>query len=425
MSTVVNKTITRRLTWILPLLALAVAIGVFMALKSSKPQAPSRAVVEKLWSVQTQPVVFASFSPEIILYGQVESPQMTQISAPVTAFVEKVFSREGLHVDKGEPLIKLDPRDTQLILRQREADLQSISAKISSAEVQHNADQNALSIEKKLYSLASKSVSRYQDLSKRKVSSEDQLDNARKSLQQQALSLNNREQAINSFPAQLAQLKAEQEKVNALRDSALLDLERTSINAPFAARIAKVTTATGDRVKSGDPLITLYDPSELQLRTQIPSKILPWIRQGLKEKDLNENQGLSATAMIDNQRVSLRLSHLASSVTNGKTGVDALLSFAADQFIPEPGRTLSLTLLLPQVDDLIAIPPRALYGTDRVYRVKEGKLESVIISKMGDSHDSNGQPLVLIQSSDLKSEDLLIITQLPNAVTGLPVKITE
>lgn len=420
MPTAINKPATRRLTWILPLLALAIAVVIFISLKNSKPQTPARAVEEKLWSVQVQPVTFARFSPEIVLYGQVESPQMTQISSPVTAFVEEVISHEGQEVRQDDLLIKLDPRDMQLILRQREADLQSIEAKISAAQSQFQSDQTALGIEKKLYALANKSVSRYQDLSKRKVGSQDQLDTALKSLQQQALSLNNREQAIRSFPAQLSQLKAEQEKISALRDTALLDLERTTIKAPFTARIAKITTATGDRVKSGDPLITLYDPTALQVRSQVPSKMLSWIRQGLKE-----NQGLHAAALIDNQHISLRLSHLASSVTNSNTGVDALLAFDPGQFIPEPGRTLSLTLTLPKIDNVIGITPRALYGTDRVYRVTEGKLESVLVSKLGNTHDSNGDPLVLIQSNNLKAEDQLIITQLPNAITGLPVKITE
>ncbi|WP_372738922.1 efflux RND transporter periplasmic adaptor subunit [Neptunomonas sp.] len=420
MPTAVNKPATRRLRWILPLLALVVAVVIFISLKSSKPQAPARAVAEKLWSVQVQPVVFTAFSPEIVLYGQVESPQMTQISAAVTAFVEHVLSREGQSVSQDDLLLKLDPRDMQLILRQREADLQSIEARISAAQIQYTADQTALSIEKKLYALANKSVSRYRDLSKRNVSSQDQLDTAQISLQQQALSLNNREQAISAFPALLSQLQAEQEKIKALRDTALLDLQRTAIKAPFNARIAKITTATGDRVKSGDPLITLYDPGALQLRSQVPSKMLPWIRQAL-----NENQALNAIATIDQQNISLRLSRLASSVTNGKTGVDALLEFDSEQFIPEPGRTLSLTLSLPEIDNLIGITPHALYGTDRVYRVKEGQLEAVVVTKVGNTHDSKGAPLVLLQSSNLKAQDQVIITQLPNAITGLPVKITE
>jgi multidrug efflux pump subunit AcrA (membrane-fusion protein) len=420
MSTAVKQRKTRHLTWILPLIALAAAIGIFMALKSSKPQAPSRPVVEKTWSVQTQKVSFSSIRPEVVLYGQVESVKMTQLSSSVTAFVEAVTSKEGQRVEKGDLLVKLDPRDTQLIVRQREADLLSIDARISAASIQNNADKKALNIEKKLYALANKSVSRYQNLSKRKVSSDDQLDTARKNLQQQALALNNREQAINAFPSVYAQLKAEQEKIKALRDSALLDLKRTSITAPFEARISSITTATGDRVKSGDPLITLYDPTQLQLRSQVPSKILPWVRQGLLD-----NKSLTASAVIDKQTIALQLSHLASSVSNGNTGVDALLQFTPEQFIPEPGRTLSLTLLLPAVDNVIAIPPSALYGTDRLYRVRDAKLESVIINKVGDAHDASGSPLILIQPGDLHEGDLFITTQLPNAISGLPVKMTE
>lgn len=420
MSTAVNQRKTRHLTWILPLLALAVAISIFIALKSSKPQTPSRPTIEKTWSVQTQAVSFSSIRPEVVLYGQVESVQMTQLSSSVTAFVESVISKEGQHVEKGDLLVKLDPRDTQLIVRQREADLQNIDAKLSAARIQNSADKKALSIEKKLYALASKSVARYQNLSKRKVGSDDQLDTARKNFQQQALALNNREQAINAFPSQLAQLKAEQEKIKALRDSALLDLDRTSITAPFKARISSIETATGDRVKSGDPLITLYDPTQLQLRSQIPSKILPWVRQGLLE-----SKKLNATAVIDKQTITLQLSHLASSVSNGNTGVDALLQFTPEQFIPEPGRTLSLTLWLPKIDNIISIPPSALYGTDRVYRIRDAKLESVIINKVGDAHDDSGSPLILIQPGDLHEGDSLIITQLPNAISGLPVKATE
>ncbi|MGY8872083.1 MAG: efflux RND transporter periplasmic adaptor subunit [Pseudomonadales bacterium] len=420
MSTAVNQKKTRHLTWILPLVVIAVAVGVFLALKSSKPETPSRPVVEKTWSVQTQTVSFSSIRPEVVLYGQVESVQMTQLSSSVTAFVESVISKEGQHVEKGDLLVKLDPRDTQLIVRQREADLQSVDAKLSAARTQNNADKKALSIEKKLYALASKSVSRYQDLSKRKVGSDDQLDTARKNLQQQALALNNREQAINAYPSQLAQLKAEQDKIKALRDSALLDLERTSITAPFKARISSIKTATGDRVKSGDQLITLYDPTQLQLRSQIPSKTLPLVRQGLLE-----NQDLKATAVIDKQTITLHLSHLASSVSNGNTGVDALLQFTPEQFIPEPGRTLSLTLFLPKIDNVVTIPPSALYGTDRVYRIRDAKLESIIVNKVGDAHDDNGSPLILIKPGNLQAGDSLIITQLPNAISGLPVKATE
>jgi multidrug efflux pump subunit AcrA (membrane-fusion protein) len=415
-----SKAVTRHLTWIFPLLALVAAVSIFMALKASKPQAPSRPVVEKTWSVQAKPVTFANFRPEIILYGQIESPQTAQLSSSVTAYVEQVLAREGQHVSKGALLIQLDPRDAQLILRQRKSDLKNSEAKINAARIQHEANKNALNIEKQLYALASKSVTRYKDLSARKVGSEDQLDTARKNFQLQALSLNSREQAISTFPAQLAQLEAEQEKATALRDSALLELQRTTITAPFTARIASVSAAVGDRIKTGDPLITLYNPSLLQVRSQVPSKMLPLIRQGL-----NEETGLNAIGLIDKKSVALHLSRLASTVTNGKTGVDALFEFASDQFTPEPGRTLSLTLSLPYIDNLIAITPLALYGTDRVYRIIEGKLESVIINKVGDTHNSNGQPQVLIQSSELKSGELLIITQLPNAITGLPVKVME
>ncbi len=411
---------TRHLKWLLPVMFLIVAGGGFYLLKSTKPQAPSKPVTEKVWSVQTQPVTFQSLSPEIILYGQVESPQLTQLSSAVTAFVDAVPAREGIAVSKGDLLIQLDSRDAQLVVQQRQADLHSIQAKIDAANIQHASDQAALKIEQNLYSLAAKTVSRYQDLVKRKVGSEDQLDNARRSYQQQALSLNNRKQAITSFPAQLAQLEAEKSRISSLLATAKLDLERTQIVAPYDARVASIAIASGDRVRSGDPLLSLYNPKTLQVRSQIPSRILPQIRQGLSGE-----QGLMAQANIDATPVTLRLSRLASEVDKGKSGVDALFEIEDGKIAPEPGRTLSLTLTLPAQDNIIAIPPLALYGTDRVYRVNDGKLEAVTVNRVGDTRATNNQPWVLVTSEQLSEDDKIITTQLPNAITGLPVKAME
>jgi hypothetical protein len=121
----------------------------------------------------------------------------------------------------------------------------------------------------------------------------------------------------------------------------------------------------------------------------------------------------------------LRLSRLASEVDKGKSGVDALFEIEDGKFAPEPGRTLSLTLTLPAQDNIIAIPPLALYGTDRVYRVNDGKLEAVTVNRVGDTRATNNQPWVLVTSEQLSEGDKIITTQLPNAITGLPVKAME
>ncbi len=420
MSETTQKGLSGHIKWILPLLIVAVAVVSFSYLKNSKPKAPSRPVVEKRWNVQTEPVKIASYQPELILYGQVESPQLVDVSSAVTAYVAQVAVSEGAEVAEGDLLVQLDPRDAQLILQQREADFKSAQAKLKAADIQHEANKEALQIERNLYSLATKTVARYQDLKSRKVGSDDQLDNARKSLHQQALSLNSRQQAVDTYPAQRDQLTSDLEKSQALRDTAALDLERTRLVAPFPARIASVNIAKSDRIKTGDTLLTLYDPNQLQIRAQLPSRSLAMIRKAL----LNQ-QPLAASSQLDGETLYLQLSKLASSATNAKAGVDALFNITSLPLKPEPGRTLSIRLVLPAVTNLISIPPEALYGTDRAYRVVNNLLEAVTVTKIGDIHAPNGASRVLVTSEQLAEGEQLLVTQLPNAISALPVKVTE
>ena len=63
-----------------------------------------------------------------------------------------------------------------------------------------------------------------------------------------------------------------------------------------------------------------------------------------------------------------------------------------------------------------------MYGLNRVYRIKNGYLESVKISRVGEFQDSDGQTQLLIRSEVLREKDEVVVTQLPNAITGLRVK---
>lgn len=415
-----SGTAKRHLKWILPIIAIGSSVAVFVALKNSKPKAPSRPVVEKVWSVKAIQAQRASYQPQIILYGKVEAPDEVKLASPVTAYVQEIHVQEGDSIKAGSSLIQLDTSDSELILQQREADVTAIEAQINALKIQHTANKKALKIEKRLLSLSSKTVSRYQDLKKRKAISEDQFDNAQTAYNQQALSLNNREQAILSYPAQLAQLEAQRSKAVALKDTVLLEVNRSDIQAPFDGRVTAVNIAEGDRIRSGDILASVYSPASLQVRSQVPNQNLPIIRQLLQN-----GKQLTARSEFDGTVLQLSLDRLASSAINGKSGVDGLLAFEANAFYPEPGRTLEMTLTLPGQSDLIAIPPSALYGTNRVYVVSDNQLQSHTIIRAGNLYETNGDTQLLIEANGIQDGDSIVTTQLPNAISGLPVKVTE
>ncbi|WP_315982376.1 hypothetical protein [Aliamphritea spongicola] len=83
-----------------------------------------------------------------------------------------------------------------------------------------------------------------------------------------------------------------------------------------------------------------------------------------------------------------------------------------------------MTLTLPPVERSLIIPPQALYGTNRIYRITDGRLEALEIQRIGDT-SVNGKAGILITASDLQEGDKILATQLPNAISGLRVEAAE
>ena len=408
----------RHKRWLLPIVILLMAVAIVMVLKATKPTAPSKPVKEKVWTVRVIDAEFGSYAPRLSLYGRIESPASSTLSSSVTADVQIRYIAEGELAEAGQLLLQLDNRDATLLLTQRQADVQRIEAQIAAEKVRYQADLKALQIEKELVTISQRTLERYKNLSSRQVASQNQLDDARRTRQQQALSLNTRQQAINDHPNRLAQLQAQLQQTAALRDSAALDLERTRITAPFPGRIASISVAAGDRVRSGDKLLSIYNTEALEVRAQIPSRFLPMIRQ-----QLAADKTIQAVAKLDNQPLLLTLDRLAAAVDGGRVGVDGLFRIAESDYQGEPGRTISLDMNLPEQPQLIALPPQAIFGTDRIYIVKENRLQSRAVERIGDSLDNDGKPRVLVRSSDIDSGEQILATQLPNAVSGLLVEI--
>jgi hypothetical protein len=104
-------------------------------------------------------------------------------------------------------------------------------------------------------------------------------------------------------------------------------------------------------------------------------------------------------------------------------GVDGLFSLVKDQ--PSTlalGTFIELSLSLGTQDNVIVMPFNALYGLNRVYRLNDGYLEAVKISRVGEYEDSDGQTQLLIRGDNLNEGDRIVSTQLPNAITGLRVE---
>lgn len=404
--------------WLLPIAILAAGVGGYMALVNSKSTAVPVETREKTWIVATETITVVDQSPIVTLYGSVESAEIAELSAALTADVAQVNALEGQAISKGEIVLRLDDRDAVLILRQREAEEIELQARLDTENLKHANNQAALRREQQLLELSRTAVSRAKELAASSVGSQSQLDAAKQDEARQILVLENRESLILQHQSIVAQYDAQLARATALTEQARLNVSRSLVQAPFSGRVSEILVAAGDRVSPGVPLVRLINSSKLEIRAQVPTTQLPHFHHSLESGQL-----LKAKATVDERSVDVTLNRLSSVVDSGTGGVDALFRVSAQSGWLALGRIIELVVQLPLETDVVLVPFEAVYGRERVYTLVEDRMRKVDIEPVGKVRLATGEQRALVRSTRLTTGDTLIVTQLPNAVDGLKVRV--
>ena len=404
----------------LPLLILAVAAGGFAWLVATKPQTHHLKPEEKAWPVAVMTVSPGRLPRTLLLYGRVDTLARSTLASALSADVVEVKVIEGQTVEAGQLLVRLDDRDYRLDLEQRQAELEQVKALIEAENSAHRGNLEALPRERRLLELARAEVERLKDLKRRKLSSQADLDRARQALARQAIAVTRIEEKVRAHTSRLRELQARLAQRKAALEKARLQLERTRIEAPYAGRVVSVAVAAGQRVRPGAALVTLFDRNSLVFRAQIPDPHLPELRRLLAGGEPPE-----ASAQVDGSRVTARLEGFTAALPQGAGSVEALFRVTAGADGLPLGRVAALTVHLPPVDDAVAIPFEALYGADKVWLVNDQqRLEPVRVTRVGELRE-DGRTRLLVRAPELVAGARLLITQLPNAVEGLLVKVVS
>jgi multidrug efflux pump subunit AcrA (membrane-fusion protein) len=409
----------RILKFVLPVLVLTAGVGGFLYFKANKAEPKPLKAVTRAPVVSAQVVKKVSASPSLTLFGQVEAPSNSVLTAAVSADVLEVLVLEGSKVQAGDTLVRLDNIDVSLEILQRKAELIEIEAQLESDRKRHEADKLALTQEQALLSLRRKAVDRSRTLARSSAGTEANLDSAIQQEQQQLLAITQRRLSIDDFESRQKLWLARLEKAEAALKKSELDLARTEIKAPYAGRVIKVMVSEGDRTTIGAQLVQLYDDARLEVRTQVPSRYLPALQQVI------DNAGTLRAEMTNNgHSVALELDRLSASVTPGQGGVDAFFRIR-EGTLPALGTTVEIGLDLPVLDQVVLLSTDALYGADRVYRVQEDILRSLKVRRLGQRQGPDGRQLMILDGKSFDDEDRVLSSRLPQAIDGLRVKIKQ
>ncbi len=396
---------------ILPTLILALGVAGFVALKVTRPIQPAAQVQERAWRVQVREALPRVLAPSLTLYGQVETPDILKAAAPGEAVVQEVLVKEGDRVRAGQRLLVLDPRDFLPAVRQAQAQVDELKAQIASEHQRHRADLLSLTRERRILELAQAAVDRAERLKKQNLGSGSALDEARQAAQIQALKVTAREYDIADHGARLERLEALAARAQARLEEARLALERSQVSAPFDGIVARVQVAAGDRVRAADVMLSLYAVDSLELRARIPAPYQDELRRALAA-----GQAIRGSA---GEAVRLRLDRFSGEAD--PSGIDALFRIEQGREWLRVGEMLAFQIQRPPRAGVFPVPYQALYGSDRIYLMAAGRMRGLQVEVLG-TYQGEGEEQLLVRSDAVQAGDKVVVTHLPNAVTGLRVE---
>jgi len=400
-------------------LALVVFVGLAATstLVATAPQHDASVVEEKAWPVTTRVVAAEDLSPELRLFGRVETPRHAQLTAAVSATVNAVKVREGELVEQGQILVMLDDSDEMLRAQQRAADVTEAQAALESTRHQQVVDQAVLEHMRELHQLTLAKRDRLRKLQQKNLVARDLLDDTGAAVARQAIELAEQQLKVDNHPQRLAIAQVTLERAQALLAEQELRVARTTVVAPFRGKVSSVSVSPGDRVGDGNVLLAIYDTQALQVRVTIPNASIEAIKLALASGDT------VVARYGENQSRLLQLGQLAAAVDSGRAGVDALFEVSANGDMLELGRALDVTVVLPALQQVTSIPVQSLYGNNRVYTVVDGRLQGVEVQTLGQRRDADGQLQLLVRATDASLGDEMLTTSLPQASTGLRVSV--
>ena len=413
------KFIKKLFRFIVPILIIGAGIVGFGLLKVDDVEQTPELRQQQSWLVDAQQVSKSVIIPTVELFGRTTASSQSTLSSILDGKVIEVNVLIGNQVNEADVLVRLDSRTIETLVRQSQADVDRARASMEREIQRQVADTEILYHEQRLLQLSIDSLQRAQTLKSRNLISQAQFDASEIAQQQAHLAVTARQAALREFDSRLAVLQAELKRAQATLNKAMQDLDDTMITAPYSGWITAIHVDVGSHVRNGSPVIEMFDPTTTEIRTLIPNRFLDKIRRTMASGIVME-----ATALFDGMKVPLHLDRLAAAVQSGTGGIDAFFRPSSNSDYPELGRSVTIDLALAPIDNAIALPYQAVYGSNHVFKIESDQLKRVQITRHGQTMRGD-VAMIVATSEQLADGDLVLITQLSNANDGLGVTVSN
>ncbi len=310
----------------------------------------------------------------------VVSPATVQVTAQVQGKLLKAFFQEGQRVRKGDPLFLIDPVPFQNALAQAQAQLAKDSA---TAQAAANDQQ------------------RYTTL-----------------YAQNAISQQQRDQAVATAKADAAVVQADQAAVNIAKEN----LGYTRILSPLDGKTGPILIQPGNliTVAGATPLVTIAQVQPIKLSVFVPQNRLTQIQNQMAAGKL---EAVVPMPGAENGHERAKVDFISNSVAANTGTIEVRATFPNTDMRLVPGQSVNVGITLDQVEGATVVPRDAVnVGPDSsyVYVVGPG---NVVASKTVKVLNDDGTADAI--RGDVKPGDAVIVEGQLQVVPGAKVSIRQ
>lgn len=409
-------------------LVLIIAGAIAAVLIKSRPHPKRRTIVNAVSLVETIKAHKTSQDMIIRAFGTVRSGENLSLTAEVRGRIVEMSPdfEEGIYFPKGAFLMRIDPSSYSLNVDRLRTEIKRLDAEVARISQERKNFQVSLTIVKEDLGLVKAEYERNLALAKRKVVSQNLLDQT----QQRWLTSRQRAQEIENSLALIKPrtnlLKAQRQSVLVQMKEAQLDLERTEIRAPFECRMAKKLAEKGQFVTAGMKLANLYNVGIMEVEVHILPQDIVWLHFN-SGGSVNLKGDPPARARVTfnagGQKIHWQgfVSRIKGQMEETTRTLPVIIELKSGHLGTGhpllPGMFVTVEIVGKRVDDLYLLPQEAVHEDNSVYVVDNGKIhiKSVKIFRRVDNQ--------LYVKEGLEEGDQ-IITRFPGVATeGMKVRI--
>ena len=254
----------------LPLVAAGAGFLVYTVKTKAPPAQLQQA--ERVTPVRVVTVAAGAVAPVISGHGLVAPAQTFEAIAQVggtVAWVNPDLVR-GAVLPAGAVLLRISDEDYRLAVAQAEANIRAAEAKLAELGVSAENQRAALAIEHEALALKEADFARAESLNAGGTLAQSALDGVRAALLAQRQKVQTVESALALIPTSQAVQQEQIAVSRAALATARLNLGRTELTLPFAARVASVAVEEGRFLRAAEVAATLDGIASAEVEARVP-----------------------------------------------------------------------------------------------------------------------------------------------------------